>query len=344
MNTLDSVLPFIIGYLIGSVSPGYILGRLVKGIDVRKYGNHNTGATNTFKIVGPAYGLIAGAFDFFKAPLAYYISIRFLEVDPSLAIVVGLWAVLGHIFPFYLGFRGGRGMASLYGLAVIATVHERSIYSLALSLGTVSYAVIYAGFVSRTLKIEAPLRKLLKLAGLFFPLGLFWLSTETLLWISGILLLISGGFDLLRFSIPRINKKYLEKKFFAKRKEAGFFSGYTLFLTSIFVVILLFSREIAAVSLTFFILGDILAPFSKATVFLPQKKIIGDKTWGGAILIIIAAVFSGIFLQALVLPALSLKTIFAGAVAVAVLDQLSFIIDDNILVPIGTAFLLMLLV
>lgn len=234
MNTFNSMLPFIIGYLIGSVSPGYILGRIVKRIDIRKYGNYNTGATNTFKVVGPAYGLIAGAFDFLKAPLAYYISIRFLEVDPSLAIVVGLWAVLGHIFPFYIGFRGGRGMASLYGLAAAATAHERSIHSLTLFLGTVTYAVIYAGFVSRTLKIEAPLRKLLKLAGLFFPLGLLWLPTGTLLWISGILLLALGGFDFLRFSVSRINRKYLEKKSFAKRKEAGFFSGYTLFFSKYF--------------------------------------------------------------------------------------------------------------
>ena len=341
---LGDILPFIIGYLIGSVSPGYILGHLVKGIDIRNYGNHNTGATNTFKIVGPAYGLIAGVFDFLKAPLAYYISIRFLSVSPSLAIVVGLLAVVGHIFPFYIRFRGGRGMASLYGLAAIATIYERSVYSLILSLGTVSYTVVYAGFVSRTLKIEAPLRKLLKLAGLFFPLGLLWLPTETILWIAGILLLVSGVFDLLRFSIPRLNKKYLEKKIFAKKKEARFFSGYTLFLISVSVIILFFPREIAVVSLTFFIIGDVLAPFSKATVFLPQKKIIGDKTWGGAILIIIAAVFSGIFLQALVFPALSFKIILVGAVAVALLDQLSIFIDDNILVPIGTAFLLMFLV
>jgi len=187
------------------------------------------------------------------------------------------------------------------------------------------------------------LRKLLKLAGLFFPLGLLWLPTETILWIAGVLLLVSGGFDLLRFSIPRLNKKYLEKKIFAKRKEAGFFSGYTLFLISAFVVILFFPREIAVVSLTFFIIGDVLAPFSKATVFLPQKKIIGDKTWGGAILIIVAAVFSGMFLQALAFPALSFKIILIGAVAAALLDQLSIFIDDNILVPIGTAFLLMFL-
>ncbi len=50
------------GYLIGSLSPGYFFGRLVRGIDIRNYRNHNTGATNTYFIVGPVYGVIAGLF------------------------------------------------------------------------------------------------------------------------------------------------------------------------------------------------------------------------------------------------------------------------------------------
>lgn len=47
----------LLGYLIGSVSPGYILGRVIKHIDIRKFGNHNTGASNTFRVVGPVYGV-----------------------------------------------------------------------------------------------------------------------------------------------------------------------------------------------------------------------------------------------------------------------------------------------
>src|SRR3989344_3525589 len=104
----------IIGYLLGSLSPGYFFGRVIKGIDIRKFGNHNTGATNTYREVGPVYGIIAGIFDALKAAAAYWIAVLGLnfetfkllnlgELDPDIAILVGLVAVVGHVFPFYLG-------------------------------------------------------------------------------------------------------------------------------------------------------------------------------------------------------------------------------------------------
>ena len=71
----------LLGYVIGSISPGYIFGRLLKGIDIRNYGNHNTGATNTSRVVGQTYGLITGVFDYLKAPLAYYLSLNTLDPE-----------------------------------------------------------------------------------------------------------------------------------------------------------------------------------------------------------------------------------------------------------------------
>ena len=62
-------------YFIGAISPGYIFGRLVKGIDIRTVGNRNTGATNTFHAVGPVFGVLAGIFDFFKIAAFYFMSV-----------------------------------------------------------------------------------------------------------------------------------------------------------------------------------------------------------------------------------------------------------------------------
>ena len=103
----------VFGYLIGSLSPGYFFGRLVKKIDIREHNYRNTGATNTYFVVGPVYGVITGFFDFLKTPAVYYLSLRWL--DPNMAILVGLAGVVGHIAPFYLGFRGGGGQATLGG-------------------------------------------------------------------------------------------------------------------------------------------------------------------------------------------------------------------------------------
>ena len=76
---LTFYLLIIFGYLIGSLSPGYFFGRVIKGIDIRDYKYHNTGATNTYFIVGPVYGVIAGLFDFLKTPAVYYLSLQWLK-------------------------------------------------------------------------------------------------------------------------------------------------------------------------------------------------------------------------------------------------------------------------
>ena len=126
----------------------------------------------------------------------------------------------------------------------------------------------------------------------------------------------------------------------AKQKELKRISGYTLFLISTFLVIMFFPKEIAMLSLIFFILGDFVAPLSRVTPFLPQNVIFGDKTLGGLITIFAISLVAGIFLQSLTSLSFSVTMIILAASLTAVFDQLSFIVDDNLLVPLGTAIVL----
>jgi len=84
----------VVGYIIGSISPGHFFGRVVKGIDIRDYGNHNTGATNAYKVVGPAYGIITAILDILKASLVFVYAVN--RIHPDLAIAVGLMVVIGQ--------------------------------------------------------------------------------------------------------------------------------------------------------------------------------------------------------------------------------------------------------
>ncbi len=361
----DFLILFLFGYLIGSISPGYFFGRIIKGIDIRKHNRRNTGATNTYLTVGPVYGVITGAIDFLKASFVYYIAVsgfsgfglsavggkflNFETLSSDLAILVGLAAVTGHIFPFYLGFRGGRGVASLYGLAFTNLFFSQSVFALILFVGTVFYAIA----VSQRPEVKeflskAPLRKFLKLAGLVLPLGYLAYSDFFANFVL-VLFITSFGFDVMRFLVPELNQRYLRLKKLAKEKELKRFSGYTLFLFSAFMLFWFFPKDIAVLCLLFFIVGDVFTPLGP--VFLAKETMPG-KTWGGAFLIFTLTFITGLFLNSLTPVSFSFKVLALAAFLTAFLDQFSvssskpfsFLVDDNFLVPLGTAILLTLLV
>lgn len=318
----------ILGYLIGSFSPGYFFGKIIKNIDIRKFGNGNTGAMNTYRLVGPIYGIITAIFDFLKAPFIYCLSLSGLT--PDLAIFPGLAAVVGHIFPFYLGFRGGRGMASLYGLCLTTIIFTQSVFALLLIVGTAVYGII----LSEKIIFEAPLRHILKLLALVLPLGLIWLPKTFVLIFVAVLLAIFLIFDLLRFLMPHLNMRYLHFGIFAKQKEKNRLSGATLILLSALLIFFFFAKEIAILSFTCFLLADTLAPIGR--VFLPFP-FIKDKTLGGAVITFLASLVTGVFLSSLTPLDFSLKIIIINSFLITAFDQLSFAIDDNLLVPLGTA-------
>jgi glycerol-3-phosphate acyltransferase PlsY len=108
-------LSILIGYLLGSFSPSYFFGRLLKGIDIRTVGTHNAGATNTFRNVGLWPAVVTVIYDLGKGLLSIYIASR-LGVQNPWYLLAGFAAFFGHRFPFYLGFRGGQGSACILGV------------------------------------------------------------------------------------------------------------------------------------------------------------------------------------------------------------------------------------
>jgi len=112
----------IIAYLIGSIPTALLISRKFFGIDIREYGSGNMGATNTYRVLGSRYGTIVMVIDILKgmAAVSLFTFIPFYfnhELErTNFMIGLGLAAVLGHVFPIFAGFKGGKGVATLFGM------------------------------------------------------------------------------------------------------------------------------------------------------------------------------------------------------------------------------------
>jgi glycerol-3-phosphate acyltransferase PlsY len=109
-------------YLIGSIPSGYLVG-LIKGVDLRKAGSGNIGATNALRVLGKKWGYLVFAADIFKGwlsvMLAYLLASRFAPDQVVIAgILAAFFAVIGHNFPVWLGFKGGKGIATSAGIMI----------------------------------------------------------------------------------------------------------------------------------------------------------------------------------------------------------------------------------
>ncbi len=104
----------ILAYLIGSISTGYVMGWLLRGIDIRQYGSGRTGGTNALRTLGPVGAAITAAGDVGKSAAAVALA-KGLGLAPWVVALAALAAVLGHNYPFYLRFRGGAGVAPTVG-------------------------------------------------------------------------------------------------------------------------------------------------------------------------------------------------------------------------------------
>lgn len=108
-------------YLVGSLPFGYLTGRLVAGIDIRQHGSGNIGATNVGRVLGNKWGLFVLSLDFLKGLLSVAaLSPLFLPPDSAdrshWQVAAGVAAIFGHMFPFWLRFRGGKGVATALGV------------------------------------------------------------------------------------------------------------------------------------------------------------------------------------------------------------------------------------
>ncbi|MFX0153255.1 MAG: glycerol-3-phosphate acyltransferase [Candidatus Hodarchaeota archaeon] len=109
-----NLLSILIGYLIGSISPAYIFGKL-KHIDIRIQGSGNAGTTNVYHTLGASYAIPTAIIDTLKGVFSIFIA-QIIGANFICAQLSGLATVIGHVFPLYLGFRGGRGVACATGI------------------------------------------------------------------------------------------------------------------------------------------------------------------------------------------------------------------------------------
>jgi acyl phosphate:glycerol-3-phosphate acyltransferase len=122
-------------YLIGSIPTALIVGKLVFGVDIRDHGSKNPGATNTLRVLGKGSAIIVVLVDIGKGALAAYLPLYFnLDVEP---LYFGLLAVVGHCFPIFAGFRGGKAIATTAGTLAVAN------FPLALIAYVTFFLVIY---------------------------------------------------------------------------------------------------------------------------------------------------------------------------------------------------------
>ena len=130
MISVYSIGALITAYLFGSIPTAVWNGQAFYGIDVREYGSGNAGATNTFRVLGKKAGIPVMLIDIFKGwtatNLAFFIGLSVTGPEHSIQYVnyqlaLGIVAVMGHLFPVFAGFRGGKGIATLFGM--ILAVH-----------------------------------------------------------------------------------------------------------------------------------------------------------------------------------------------------------------------------
>lgn len=130
MISVYSIGALLLAYLFGSIPTAVWIGQAFYGIDVREYGSGNAGATNTFRVLGKKAGIPVMLIDIFKGwtatNLAFFIGLSVTGPEHSIQFVnyqlaLGIVAVMGHLFPVFAGFRGGKGIATLFGM--ILAVH-----------------------------------------------------------------------------------------------------------------------------------------------------------------------------------------------------------------------------
>ncbi|MCJ0912383.1 MULTISPECIES: glycerol-3-phosphate 1-O-acyltransferase PlsY [Mammaliicoccus] len=134
----------ILSYLVGCFPSGLVLGKLFYKKDIRQFGSGNLGATNTFRVLGKKAGFIVMFLDIFKGFIVVFFPIWFNVDIPS--IFVGICAVVGHVFPIFLKFKGGKAVATSAG--AVLGVHPILLIILAIIFFVILYLTKYVSLSS----------------------------------------------------------------------------------------------------------------------------------------------------------------------------------------------------
>lgn len=156
MNITSSAAAFILSYLLGSIPTAVWTGRWLHNIDVREHGSGNAGATNVIRVLGWKTGLPVLLIDLAKGWLATMMPVFLNSAEPgtgtltNIQIAAGMIAITGHIFPLFAGFRGGKGVATMFGVLLalqpLLTISCMGIFLVVLVItGIVSLSSMTAG-------------------------------------------------------------------------------------------------------------------------------------------------------------------------------------------------------
>jgi len=166
MNIFNLLAAFVSAYLLGSIPTAVWIGRWLHSIDVREHGSGNAGATNVIRVLGWKTGIPVLIIDLAKGWMATMMPVFLGVAEPGTAIITnlqiasGLFAITGHIFPVFAGFRGGKGVATMFGV-LLALQPVLTLFC----FGVFLVVLIITGIVSVSSMI----------AGIAFPVLLFLL-------------------------------------------------------------------------------------------------------------------------------------------------------------------------
>jgi glycerol-3-phosphate acyltransferase PlsY len=188
MNILNAVIAVVLAYLLGSLPSAVWIGKAFHNIDVREHGSGNAGTTNTIRVLGWVTGIPVLLIDIAKGWLAAMLPVFLHLTAPATALMTnlqlltGIIAIIGHIFPVFAGFRGGKGVATVFGVFLALQ------FLLTLcSIGVFLIVLFITGIVSVSSMI----------AGISFPVFLFlFFDTPSILFkifsiLAGIALLVT---------------------------------------------------------------------------------------------------------------------------------------------------------
>jgi glycerol-3-phosphate acyltransferase PlsY len=140
------------GYLVGTVNPAFILAKL-HGFDIREKGSRNAGASNALLLFGKARGALCAVFDIAKAAFIIWLTGHFFAPDNTFAVTATA-CILGHIFPFYMRFKGGKGLACIAGTVL---AYDLKVFAVMLAAELIiALATNYICFVPITASVSFP--------------------------------------------------------------------------------------------------------------------------------------------------------------------------------------------
>jgi glycerol-3-phosphate acyltransferase PlsY len=171
MINITNLSALLIAYLLGSLPSAVWIGKIFYGIDIREYGSGNAGATNTFRVLGKTAGIPVLLIDILKGYVAVQLATVIGNYMPgtqqfvNFKLTLGVAALLGHIFPVFAGFRGGKGVATLLG--ILSGVHPPAALVCACVF---AITLLLSGYVSLSSMISA----------IAFPIVIMFVYNETI--------------------------------------------------------------------------------------------------------------------------------------------------------------------